>query len=302
MGSNPTGPTNNKSATSGIIEYLFHLQKEGYKPQTIDSRSIMLRLFAKNCNLSNPEEVKEFIASRKVSTGRKENYVYAYSSFAKFQGIPFSPPRYVREDSLPFIPLESELEGLISASRNLRHATFLRLLKESGIRRGEGAQLRFKDFDFERKTVRIIPEKKGRAREIPLSDKLVAMLKQVFGLYPNNPFPNGRTCQQHLERLRRIVAKAQNNPRFLSIHLHSFRHFRATSLYHQTKDLLYVQRMLGHRSISNTIRYTQLVDWKEDSGFVCKAAKSLEEASSLIENGFDYVTDLDGTKLFRKRK
>jgi len=30
--------------------------------------------------------------------------------------------------------------------------------------------------------------------------------------------------------------------------------------------------------------------------------KSLEEASKLIEAGFDYVTELDGVKLFRKRK
>ncbi len=27
VGSNPTGPTTNESATSGIIEYLLHLQK-----------------------------------------------------------------------------------------------------------------------------------------------------------------------------------------------------------------------------------------------------------------------------------
>jgi hypothetical protein len=34
----------------------------------------------------------------------------------------------------------------------------------------------------------------------------------------------------------------------------------------------------------------------------CKAAKTLEEAAKLIEAGFEYVTDVDGVKLFRKRK
>jgi hypothetical protein len=73
-------------------------------------------------------------------------------------------------------------------------------------------------------------------------------------------------------------------------------------LYHQTKDLLYVQQVLGHRSITNTLRYTQLVDWKDTEQYICKVAKALTEATELIEQGFDYVTELDGAKLFKKRK
>jgi hypothetical protein len=36
--------------------------------------------------------------------------------------------------------------------------------------------------------------------------------------------------------------------------------------------------------------------------FVCKVAKSVDEAKALVESGFDYLTDVDDTKLFRKRK
>jgi len=36
--------------------------------------------------------------------------------------------------------------------------------------------------------------------------------------------------------------------------------------------------------------------------FICKAAKNLKEVSELIESGFDYVTEMDGCRLFRKRK
>ncbi len=34
----------------------------------------------------------------------------------------------------------------------------------------------------------------------------------------------------------------------------------------------------------------------------CKTATNIEEATQLIENGFEYVTEIDGTKLFKKRK
>jgi hypothetical protein len=43
------------------------------------------------------------------------------------------------------------------------------------------------------------------------------------------------------------------------------------------------------------------VDFGGDE-FVCKVAKNVEEAKTLVEGGFDYVTDVDGMKLFRKRK
>lgn len=36
--------------------------------------------------------------------------------------------------------------------------------------------------------------------------------------------------------------------------------------------------------------------------FICKIAKSLKEASDVVEAGFDYVTEMDGCKIFKKRK
>jgi len=59
--------------------------------------------------------------------------------------------------------------------------------------------------------------------------------------------------------------------------------------------------MMGHRNIKNTLLYVHLVGFKEDE-WICKVAKTIEEASNLIESGFDYVTEMDGIKIFRKRK
>ena len=40
----------------------------------------------------------------------------------------------------------------------------------------------------------------------------------------------------------------------------------------------------------------------EDYEFHVKVAESLDEACKLLEIGFEYVIDMDGNKLFRKRK
>ena len=50
------------------------------------------------------------------------------------------------------------------------------------------------------------------------------------------------------------------------------------------------------------MKYTQLVNFETDDQFTCKVAKTLKEAKELVETGFEYVTDMNSTKLFRKRK
>ena len=49
------------------------------------------------------------------------------------------------------------------------------------------------------------------------------------------------------------------------------------------------------------MKYTQLIDAKESDNFVCKVARTVEEAAGLIEKGFEYLTDLDGVRLLRRR-
>ena len=72
--------------------------------------------------------------------------------------------------------------------------------------------------------------------------------------------------------------------------------------YHRTKDILYVQRLLGHKNINNTLVYTHLVQFEPEDNFTCRVANTIDDAKNLIEAGFDYVCDINDAKLFRKRK
>ncbi len=47
--------------------------------------------------------------------------------------------------------------------------------------------------------------------------------------------------------------------------------------------------------------YLQCMDFGSEE-YHCAIAKTLDEAAKLIEQGFDYICDVDGVKLFRKRK
>jgi len=285
-----------------ILEYAWWMQKEGYAEGTITRRVRFLKTMVKRgANLSDPESVKTIIAKQaQWSPSTKEHAVTIYNSFLKVFGGSWIPPRYKRLNKLPFIPTEDEINELIAGS-NKKVSTFLQLLKETGVRRGEGWRLEWTDFNFENNTLRVTPEKGGNARMLKISNKLVAMLNQL-PKDADKPFQGSlRHFARTFRRQRKRVASKLQTKRILKITFHTFRHWKATMEYHKTRDILHVKQLLGHKSIENTLLYTHLINFEDDE-FTCRVAKTVNESKELIEAGFDYVTDVEDAKLFRKRK
>jgi len=59
--------------------------------------------------------------------------------------------------------------------------------------------------------------------------------------------------------------------------------------------------LLGHKRLENTEIYTHLIDFENDE-YHSATAQTIDEAKNLIENGFEFVCDMEGIKLFKKRK
>ncbi|TRO53613.1 hypothetical protein E2P61_00750 [Candidatus Bathyarchaeota archaeon] len=71
--------------------------------------------------------------------------------------------------------------------------------------------------------------------------------------------------------------------------------------YAKTKDLFWTMHVLGHKNIKNTQIYMHLRDFSSEE-YHSAVAKTNDEARNLIESGFHFVCDMDGAKLFSKRK
>jgi hypothetical protein len=72
--------------------------------------------------------------------------------------------------------------------------------------------------------------------------------------------------------------------------------------YHYTHgNILLVKKLLGHKRIENTMKYTQLIQFKDDE-FDVATATNVEEAKQHLAAGFDYVTEKNQIMLFRKPK
>jgi integrase len=98
----------------------------------------------------------------------------------------------------------------------------------------------------------------------------------------------------------------KKNPRLLQISFHTFRDWKATMLYHKTKDPYYVKQFLGHKCLSNTEIYINiersLFEEQGTDEFTVRVAEESEDIKALLEVGFEYVCQKDGLIYVRKRK
>jgi integrase len=124
--------------------------------------------------------------------------------------------------------MEEEVDQVIVGC-NKKTATFLQLLKETGMRSGEAWRLQWIDLDFMKRAVRVTPEKNGEPRELPISNTLIAMLnllpntsQRVFGDKVLVHF------SRNFRKQRLRISHKLQNPRILEITFHSLRHWKAS--------------------------------------------------------------------------
>jgi len=135
-------------------------------------------------------------------------------------------------------------------------------------------------------------------REFPLkgtgfADYMLFVERHAVGVVEAKPV--GTTLSGVSEQTEKYLSSF---PEILKVHFHSFRHFKATITYHDTKDLIYVQEPLGHKNIEITRSYIyiekSLFKSIDDDKFFVKVAKSKAEITALLEQGFEYITQKDG--------
>ena len=282
------------------------MKKNAYAETTIKATGKRLRHLKKHCNLENPEDVKGFIANKQCSNAYKETLIETYDILMRSINQEWKKPFYKRYDKLPKIPTTEQINMLISNART-RMALFLSMSKDLGTRPIELTWLQIKDIDLGKGIVNITSAKHCNGRTIKLKIKTLDMLKVYINKKELNQndklFPTtSENISTSYRRLRNALAKKLQDPTIRQIRLYDFRHYYATMLYHKTRDILYVKQQMGHKDLRQTLWYTQLVQTLENDEYHCKTATNIAEATQLIENGFEYITEKDDIMLFRKRK
>ncbi|MCX6322662.1 MAG: site-specific integrase [Sphingobacteriales bacterium] len=167
-----------------------------------------------------------------------------------------------REHHLPNVLSKAEVKQILEAPKNIKHRTMLCLLYSCGLRRSELLNLLPGDIDGNRNIIVIRQGKGKKDRIVPLSDKILQMLREYYKAYRPKHFvfegivPGTAYDERSLANvLKQSVLKAKINK---PVSLHWLRHSYATHLLEAGTDLRYIQEILGHKSSRTTEIYTHV--------------------------------------------
>lgn len=290
-----------------IINYIEAMKNNGRSKATTTGRNRSLRQLSREANLRTPEEVKALIANKKWAPNTKHKTINNYNNFLQFLKIQWTPPNYKTQETLPFIPMETEIDQLI-ATLGITAAPFTQLLKETGMRSGEATLLKWTSLNTEQKTINIIPEKGSNPRILPISEKLIMMLKTMPHETENIFYQDLHVYRTAFCKQRKAATEKLKNPRIKQISFHTLRHWKGTMEYHNTKDIKHVQYILGHKSSKTTDLYINLeqatfLTNNNDEQWITKVSHNLEEEAHLIEANFTLVRSInETTAIYKKRK
>jgi hypothetical protein len=99
-----TSPETKQDIKEKIVDFMWKLQKEGYRPATIKSYGkILIRLTKLGADLSNPENIKEIIAKQQQwDENTKFLVATAYNSFVEnMLEIKWKTPKYRKQEKIP---------------------------------------------------------------------------------------------------------------------------------------------------------------------------------------------------------
>ena len=294
------------ASNTRFLNHLVNLDKKGKGKDTIRIHKWTLEYLAKNADIDNPDEVNRFIGSLKRTGNYKNKLTHVYATYLRFYGIEIKRPYYAREAKPIKIPTQEKLQMFI-ANAGKTMSMKLKMSLETGVRPTELHALKVKDVDVEQRLVYPTTAKHGAPRTLKISPSLATLLTEHIarnGLSVNDQLFNGDAVRYGKEYrdVRSRLADKLKEPSLRTIRLYDFRHYFATMLYHKTKDILYVKQQLGHKRLETTLVYTQILATDEADAYICKTAKDVAQIAELVERGYEYVTDLDELKIFRKRK
>ena len=254
------------------------LQRRNYSPDTIRGYIRAVQQFAEYFGRS-PEhlgaaELRRYqlylLQEKKLALGTVENCISALRFLYKtlkrrdlaFDDLPFPKQPH----KLPTVLSQDEVTRLIDAAPNRMYRTMLMVLYGTGMRRTEASRLKVSDIDSQRMVIHIHSGKGLRDRDVPLTPKLLEVLRDYWRwkkprvyLFPSKM--GDHSVEQPISdktvwNICRAVATRAGIHKKLGPH--TLRHCFATHLLEAGTDLRTIQLLMGHERLEDTTIYLHL--------------------------------------------
>ena len=258
-----------------IEEFRRWLKSKRYSDNTIKTYCEALKTFLyyfkeKPVGTINSQDIinfnNDYIIDKKLSSSFQNQIVNAVKLFFKtIERINLEIDiihRPKREKTLPNVLSKEDVKSILDAHYNIKHKVMLSLIYSCGLRCGELLNLKPDDIDSKRNIVLIKQSKGKKDRIVPLSIKILEMLRDYYSVYkPSNYLFEGQNKGQPYDArsLQLVLKQALQKTNIKKpVTLHWLRHSYATHLLESGTDLRYIQELLGHNSSKTTEIYTHV--------------------------------------------
>ena len=239
------------------------LRAAGRRETTIGTRLSHIRQMARALPRTEPAEVSadqllEWAAARDWAPETRHSYYVSIRIFYAALRIDPSPADALPTISRPVPPPRPTPERVYRdalAAADERTRAILILAGAAGLRRGEIVRVNITDLsDDGDAPLLLVRAKGGHDRLIPITAEIAALIRTRCAADPDSGWAFPSRDGGHIRPRWASKLAARVLPPGWS--LHSLRHRFATTAYSADRDLLAVQRLLGHSSVATTQRYT----------------------------------------------
>lgn len=222
------------------------------------------------------EDIQQYILylkrEKELTAGTINNYISAIKFFYTYvlekEWNSMKVPRMKRTQKFPVVPSREEILSLLNSAKNLKHKAILFLVYGSGLRVSEVAKLKISDICSKTMRIRVDEAKHNTNRYTILSQTALEVLREYFKTYfraknykPNDWLFPGQTPGEHItvktikNTIIRLRDRLSLDPNISS---HTLRHCFSTHSLEDGVDPVFIQQMLGHKSLKTTLTYLHM--------------------------------------------
>ncbi|MDD4276125.1 MAG: tyrosine-type recombinase/integrase [Clostridia bacterium] len=267
-----------KKQNSQIIDRLiYEMELRNYSSRTIRTYSELMAILEKYYEISldkiTSEQLKSYLHKRItvdcISVSMINQTISAFKILQTdvlkrdWEQIKIKRPR--REQKLPVVLSQQEVELLISSTRNIKHKALIMLAYSSGLRKQEVQLIKPSAIDSARMQVHVVQGKGKKDRYTILSKKTLELLRfyykiekpKVYLFEPQGQkgIPLSDTTLNNIVQKNALKAGIKKQ-----ISFHTLRHCFATHLLEQGVNLKLIQQFLGHNSLKTTSIYLSVAN------------------------------------------
>lgn len=218
----------------------------------------------------NEEDIKQYLQVL-VNIGKSNSYLHQTINSIKFyyevvMGMPnrfYSIDRPFKENKLPTVLSKTEVQNMLTVTKNIKHRCIIELLYSAGLRRAELIDLKTMDIDSERMLIKVNSGKGNKDRYTLLGENTLVALREYYKEYkPKVYLFEGIGARKYSETsIAKIVKRAAKNAKISKkVTPHTLRHSFATHLLENGVNLRNIQVLLGHSSTKTTEIYTHVAN------------------------------------------